>query len=87
MTLSIILGFLFGATLGIAAVLIFTALAVHHEKAKYKAICRDIELWKRIMEDDSNQPKKHSPEPESQRLWEQRWPYKENNHESSQPTL
>ena len=78
MTLPIILGFLFGATLGIAAVLIFTALAVHHEKAKYKAICRDIELWKRIMEDDSNQPKKSSPKPESQHRWQQRWPYKEN---------
>lgn len=78
MTLSIILGFLFGATLGIATVLIFTALVIHREKAKYESICRDIELWKSIMEDDSNQPKKHSPKPESPYRWQQRWSYKEN---------
>lgn len=71
MTLSIILGFLFGATLGIAAVLIFTALAVHCEKAKYESICRDIEVWKRIMEDTAQ--KKHSPAfEEVERHWTQR---------------
>ena len=85
MTLPIILGFLFGATLGLVAVLLLTVRAICRENAKYKLIRQDLELWKSFMEDTA--PKKHSPEPESQRLWEQRWPYKENNHESSQPTL
>ena len=85
MTLPIILGFLFGATLGLVAVLLLTVRAICRENAKYKLIRQDLELWKSFMEDTAQ--KKHSPEPESQRLWEQRWPYKENNHESSQPPL
>ena len=85
MTLPIILGFLFGATLGLVAVLLLTVRAICRENAKYKLIRQDLELWKSFMEDTAQ--KKRSPEPESQRLWEQRWPYKENNHESSQPTL
>ena len=93
MTLPIILGFLFGFLLGLVAVLLLTMRAICRENAKYKAICydidklirRDLELWKSFMEDTAQ--KKRSPEPESQRLWKQRWPYKENNHEPSQPTL
>ena len=85
MTLPIILGFLFGFLLGLVVVLLLTIIAICRENAKYQLIRQDLELWKSFMEDTA--PKKHSPEPESQRLWEQRWPYKENNHEPSQPTL
>ena len=39
MTLPIILGFLFGAMLGLVVVLLLTMRAICRENAKYKAIC------------------------------------------------
>lgn len=76
MTLSIILGFLFGFLLGLAAALLLTVIAVHREKARYKTILQDIELWKCLMEDgkhfmENTAPKKHSPKPESPYRWQQ----------------